>query len=322
MPHVLVTGGAGFIASHLVDSLLHDRYRVTVIENFDPFYARSLKLANIARHRDSAAWQLVEGDIRDAALLASLPDDIDVIVHLAAAAGVRPSIADPVRYQEVNVGGTQNLLELARARGIRQFVFGSSSSVYCVNPRVPWSEDDHMLPISPYASTKISGELLGHVYAHLHGIRFIALRLFTVYGPRQRPDLAINKFTQLMLAGQPIPLFGDGSTRRDYTYVGDIVAGLRAAMGYDRSPFEIMNLGNNHAVSLMELVRELEGVLGVTAVIDRRPEQPGDVSQTWAKIDKARHLLGYEPATTFAEGLRHFAEWMGAADAARALGRQ
>lgn len=320
MPHVLVTGGAGFIGSHLVDSLLRDGFRVTVIDNFDPFYGRDLKLANVAAHRDHADWRLVEGDIRDASLLASLPHDIDLIVHLAAAAGVRPSIADPVRYQEVNVGGTQNLLELARARGIKQFVFGSSSSVYGVNPRVPWSEDDHMLPISPYASTKISGELLGHVYTHLHGIRFIALRLFTVYGPRQRPDLAINKFTKLMLAGQPIPLFGDGSTRRDYTYVGDIVAGLRAAMGYDRTPFEIVNLGNNHAVGLMELVRELEGVLGVTAVIDRRPDQPGDVSQTWANIEKAKRLLGYEPATSFTDGLRQFALWMGA-EPARALPR-
>jgi UDP-glucuronate 4-epimerase len=315
MPHVLVTGGAGFIGSHLVDSLLRDGARVTVIDNFDPFYDRSLKLANIAPHRGHASWRLVEGDIRDAAVLQPLPGDIDVIVHLAAAAGVRPSIAEPVHYQEVNVYGTQNLLEFARARGIRQFVFGSSSSVYGVNPRVPWSEEDQMLPISPYASTKISGELLGHVYAHLHGIRFIALRLFTVYGPRQRPDLAINTFTKLMLAGQPIPLFGDGSTRRDYTYVGDIVAGLRAAMVYDQTPFEIINLGNNHAVGLMELVRELEGVLGVTAAIDRRPAQPGDVSQTWACIDKARRLLGYEPATPLGEGLRHFAEWMGAATA-------
>jgi len=320
MSHVLVTGGAGFIGSHLVDSLLRDGCRVTAIDNFDPFYDRSLKLANVAAHRDSAAWRLVEGDIRDAALLQTLPADIDVIVHLAAAAGVRPSIADPVRYQEINVGGTQNLLELARERGIGQFVFGSSSSVYGVNPRVPWSEDDHVLPISPYASTKISGELLGHVYAHLHGIRFIALRLFTVYGPRQRPDLAIHKFTRLMLAGEPVPLFGDGSTRRDYTYVGDIVAGLRAAIDYQRTPFEILNLGNNHAVSLADLVRELEGVLGLRAAIDRRPDQPGDVSQTWANIDKAKRLLGYEPRTPFAEGLRHFAEWMGA-ETARALPR-
>jgi UDP-glucuronate 4-epimerase len=320
MPHVLVTGGAGFIGSHLVDSLLRDRFRVTVIDNFDPFYDRALKLANVAHHQDCAAWELVEGDIRDAALLQALPGDIDVIVHLAAAAGVRPSIADPVRYQEINVGGTQNLLELARTRGIRQFVFGSSSSVYGVNPRVPWSEDDDVLPISPYASTKIGGELLGHVYSHLHGIRFIALRLFTVYGPRQRPDLAIHKFMRLMLAGQPVPLFGDGSTQRDYTYVGDIVAGLRAAIDYQQTPFEIINLGNNHAVSLLDVVREIEGVLGLRATIDRRPEQPGDVPQTWAKIDKARRLLGYEPATPFTEGVRQFADWMGA-EAARALPR-
>jgi UDP-glucuronate 4-epimerase len=320
MPHVLVTGGAGFIGSHLVDSLLRDGSRVTVIDNFDPFYDRALKLANVAHHRDRAAWQLVEGDIRDAALLQALPGDIEVIVHLAAAAGVRPSIADPVRYQDINVGGTQNLLELARERGIRQFVFGSSSSVYGVNPRVPWSEDDDVLPISPYASTKISGELLGHVYSHLHGIRFIALRLFTVYGPRQRPDLAIHKFTKLMLAGQPVPLFGDGSTRRDYTYVGDIVAGLRAAIDYQQTPFEIVNLGNNHAVGLLDVVREIEDVLGLRATIDRRPEQPGDVRQTWAKIDKARRLLGYEPATSFTEGVRQFAEWMGA-ETARALPR-
>jgi UDP-glucuronate 4-epimerase len=320
MSHALVTGGAGFIGSHLVDSLIRDRVRVTVIDNFDPFYDRSLKRANIAQHRDSASWRLVEGDIRDAALLRTLPEDIDVVVHLAAAAGVRPSIADPERYHQINVGGTQNLLELARERGIRQFVFGSSSSVYGVNPRVPWSEDDQVLPISPYASTKIGGEQLGREYSDRHGIRFIALRLFTVYGPRQRPDLAINTFTKRMLAGQPIPIFGDGSTRRDYTYVADIVAGLRAAIGYDRTPFEIINLGNNHAVGLMELVRELEGVLGTTAAIDRRPEQPGDVSQTWANIAKARRLLGYEPATPFAEGLRQFAEWMGA-ETARALPR-
>ena len=235
MPHALVTGGAGFIGSHLVDSLLRDQYRVTVLDNFDPFYDRSIKLGNIAQHQTLRTWRLIEGDIRDAAVVNSVPDDVDVVVHLAAAAGVRPSIADPVRCQEINVAGTHNLLELARARGIRQFVFASSSSVYGVNPNVPWSEDDHVLrPISPYASTKISAELLGHVYAHLHGIRFLALRLFTVYGPRQRPDLAIHKFARLILDGRPIPLYGDGSTRRDYTYVDDIVDGIRSAMGTSR----------------------------------------------------------------------------------------
>jgi UDP-glucuronate 4-epimerase len=311
MPHALVTGGAGFIGSHLVDSLLRDRYRVTVLDNFDPFYDRSIKRGNIAGHRDSRSWRLIEGDIRDAATINALPDAIDVIVHLAAAVSVRPSIADPVRYQEVNVAGTQNLLELARQRGIRQFVFASSSSVYGVNPNVPWTEDDHVLqPISPYASTKISGELLGHVYAHLHGIRFLALRFFTVYGPRQRPDLAINKFAGLILNGRPIPLYGDGSTRRDYTYVDDIVAGVRAAMTYEQTPFEIVNLGNDRTVSLMEMVRALEEVLDRKASIEWLPEQPGDVPQTWASTEKARRLFGYRPKTSFVDGLRHFVDWM------------
>ena len=311
MPHALVTGGAGFIGSHLVDSLVRDQYRVTVLDNFDPFYDRSIKLANIAEHRDSKSWRLIEGDIRDSATVNALPDDIDVIVHLAAAVSVRPSIADPVRYQEVNVAGTQNLLELARQRGIRQFVFASSSSVYGVNPNVPWNEHDHVLqPISPYASTKISGELLGHVYAHLHGIRFLALRFFTVYGPRQRPDLAINKFAGLILNGRPIPLYGDGSTRRDYTYVDDIVAGVRGAMTYEQTPFEVVNLGNDRAVSLTELVRALEEVLDRKASIEWLPEQPGDVPQTWASTEKAQRLFGYRPKMSLVEGLRHFVAWM------------
>ena len=311
MPHALVTGGAGFIGSHLVDSLLGDQYRVTVLDNFDPFYDRSIKLGNVARHQTLRSWRLIEGDIRDPAVVNSVPDDVDLVVHLAAAAGVRPSIADPVRCQEINVAGTHNLLELARMRGIRQFVFASSSSVYGVNPHVPWSEDDHVLrPISPYASTKISAELLGHVYAHLHGIRFLALRLFTVYGPRQRPDLAIHKFARLILDGRPIPLYGDGSTRRDYTYVDDIVAGIRGAMRYEQTPFEVVNLGNDHTVSLAEMVRALEQVLGRRAVVERLPEQPGDVPQTWANIEKARRLFGYRPKTSLLEGVQRFAEWM------------
>jgi UDP-glucuronate 4-epimerase len=311
MPHALVTGGAGFIGSHLVESLLRDRYRVTVLDNFDPFYDRAIKLGNIASHRTSDAWRLIDGDIRDAAVVKRLPDDIDVIVHLAAAAGVRPSIANPVRYQEINVAGTQNLLELARERGIRQFVFASSSSVYGVNPNVPWSEEDYVLrPISPYASTKISGELLGHVYAHLHGIRFLALRFFTVYGPRQRPDLAIHKFGRLLLEGRSIPLYGDGSTRRDYTFIDDIVAGIRGAMAYDRSAYEVVNLGNDRTVSLIEMVRALEQVLDRRAEIEWCPEQPGDVPQTWANIEKARRLFGYEPKTSLVEGLTRFVSWL------------
>ena len=311
MKHALVTGGAGFIGSHLVDSLLADGWRVTVFDNFDPFYDRAVKEANIRAHESDARFALVRGDLRDADAVSGLGDTtFDVIVHLAARGGVRPSIDDPVGYQEVNVAGTQRLLELARRIGTRQFVFGSSSSVYGVNPRVPWREDDHVLqPISPYASTKVSGELLGHVYSHLYGMRFIALRLFTVYGPRQRPDLAIHKFARLMLAGQPIPVFGDGSTSRDYTFVDDVVRGVRAAMTYSGSQYEVINLGNTRTITLADMIAGLEEALGVQARIERHPEQPGDVPRTWANIDKARALLGFSPSTTYAEGVARFATW-------------
>ena len=309
--HVLVTGGAGFIGSHLVDSLLKDGDRVTVIDNFDPFYDPAVKRRAVERHREYDAYRLVEGDIRDAVRLQTeLPDDFDVIVHLAARAGVRPSISDPVGYQEVNVHGTQNLLELARTRGVHQFIFAGSSSVYGVNLNVPWREDDCVLaPISPYAATKVSGELLGHVYSHLYGIRFLSLRFFTVYGPRQRPDLAIHKFAKLMAAGSPLPFFGDGSTRRDYTYIDDILAGIRAAITYRASAYEVINLGNNHTVSLQEMVTTLETTLEMRAVLDRQPEQPGDVPQTWADISKAGRLLGYQPSTSFSDGIARFATW-------------
>lgn len=309
--HVLITGGAGFIGSHLVDSLLADDHHVTVLDNFDPFYDRSIKQGNIAAQRAHPAWRLVEGDLLDRSIFCTaLNGDYDCIVHLAARAGVRPSIDDPIGYNEVNVAGTQNLLEFARERHITQFVFASSSSVYGINPRVPWSEDDHVLqPISPYASTKVSGELLGHVYSALFGIRFIALRFFTVYGPRQRPDLAIHKFARLILEGRPIPVFGDGSTRRDYTYIDDIVAGIRGAMEYDGSPFEVINLGNNHTVTLLEMIDGLECALGKTAELQWQPPQPGDVPQTWANVEKAHALLGYDPRTVYIDGVRRFAAW-------------
>jgi UDP-glucuronate 4-epimerase len=309
--HVLVTGGAGFIGSHVVDSLLADGDEVTMLDNFDPFYDRSIKERNIAGHTKHPRWRLVEADLRDAgALDRALTGSFDAFVHLAAMGGVRPSIDAPLTYQDVNVRGTHNLLEAARRLNVRHVVFASSSSVYGVNPRVPWSEEDSVLqPISPYASTKVSGELLGHVYSHLHGIRFVAVRLFTVYGPRQRPDLAIHKFAKLMTAGCPVPVFGDGSTRRDYTYVGDIVAGIRSALRYDRSRYEVINLGNNDTVTLIEMIRSLEQALGVRATIEWRPEQPGDVPQTWASVAKAQRLLGYEPHTPFREGIRRFAEW-------------
>jgi UDP-glucuronate 4-epimerase len=312
LKHVLVTGGAGFIGSHLVDWLLRDGYRVTVIDNFDPYYPRASKLRHIDGHRRHSSWELIEVDVSDAtALRARVSGTFDAIVHLAAKAGVRPSIDNPLAYQDANVRGTHNLLELARERSVPQFVFASSSSVYGVNPRVPWREDDHvLLPISPYASTKVSGELLGHVYSRLFGIRFLALRLFTVYGPRQRPDLAIHRFARLMKAGQPIPMFGDGSTRRDYTYVDDIVSGLRAALEYDRTAYEVINLGNHQTVSLQEMIATLESALGVRAAVDRFADQPGDVPQTWANIEKARALLGYVPQTSFDVGIRRFVDWL------------
>jgi UDP-glucuronate 4-epimerase len=313
MAHALVTGGAGFIGSHLVDSLLADGWRVTVFDNFDPFYDPAIKEQNVRPHLANPRYTLARGDLRDAAAVNGLKErSFDVIVHLAARAGVRPSIEDPVGYQEVNVAGTQLVLELARACGVRQFVFASSSSVYGVNPRVPWREDDYVLqPISPYASTKVSGELLGHVYSYLYGMRFIALRFFTVYGPRQRPDLAIHKFAQLMLAGRPIPVFGDGSTSRDYTFVDDIVRGTRAAMEYSGTPYEVINLGNTQTVTLKQMIAGLERALGVDARIEALPEQPGDVPRTWANVDKARALLGYAPTTSYEEGVAKFAAWLG-----------
>jgi UDP-glucuronate 4-epimerase len=313
MTRILVTGGAGFIGSHLIDALLSDGASVIALDNYDGFYARAAKQANIARHRDNPQCELIEGDIRDRAALDAIQDRIDAIVHLAALAGVRPSIADPMRYADVNIKGTQNLLEFARERAVRQFVFASSSSVYGVNPRVPWSEDDFVLqPISPYAATKVAGELLGHVYSRLYGIRFIALRFFTVYGPRQRPDLAIHKFARLMQQGKRLPVFGDGSTRRDYTYIADVIQGVRAAVEYTRTQYEVINLGNNRTVSLTEMIAGLEVAFGRSAHLEWLPEQPGDVPQTWANIEKARALLGYEPRTAFADGIRRFADWMSA----------
>ena len=312
MRHALVTGAAGFVGSHLVDRLLADGWRVTAVDNFDPSYPREVKEQNIAPHLRHEAYQLFEVDIRDLeAMRQRLRGNYGVVVHLAGRAGVRPSILDPLGYQDVNVRGTQNMLELAKELRIPQFVFASSSSVYGVNPNVPWTEEDHvLLPISPYASTKVSGELLGHVYSHLYEMRFVALRFFTVYGPRQRPDLAIHKFARLMLDGRPIQVFGDGSSRRDCTYVDDIVSGIRGAMEYRRTAFEVINLGNNQTVSLIEMIRELEKALSVRAVVDWRPEQPGDVPQTWASVEKARALLQCEATTPFSAGAAKFTEWL------------
>jgi UDP-glucuronate 4-epimerase len=310
MKRALITGVAGFIGSSLAETLVAQGWQVVGVDNFDPYYSTDRKRRNLCSLGRSPFFRLVEADVRDfAGLCAGVSGEFDAVVHLAAKAGVRPSLVDPLACQQTNVCGTQNMLEMAKRLRVGQFVFASSSSVYGENPNVPWREDDLGLkPISPYASSKVSGELLGQVYSRLYGIRFIALRFFTVYGPRQRPDLAVHKFSRLMLGGKPLPLYGDGTTQRDYTYIDDIVEGIRAAMAYDRSMYEVINLGNNHTVSLAELILHLEELLGVKAEIRRYPEQAGDVPRTWANISKAKALLGYQPRTEFREGLRRFAE--------------
>lgn len=308
---ILITGGAGFIGSHLTSRLLNDGSEVTVVDSFDPFYPKWRKLENIETFVTHPRFRLVEADIRDlGSLKRTLDGRFDVIVHLAAKAGVRPSIEDPVGYQQTNVAGTQNLLELARQWGVGQFVFASSSSVYGVHASVPWRESDAVLrPISPYAVTKVTGELLGHVYSHLYGIRFLALRLFTVYGPRQRPDLAIHKFAEQILKGELVPLYGNGETKRDYTFVDDVVSAFTSAISYQASKFEIANISNERTVTLRELVKGLEEALGMSAKLEWLPEQPGDVPQTWGNISRARHLFNYSPKTTLAQGLREFSKW-------------
>ncbi|MDQ5837187.1 MAG: GDP-mannose 4,6-dehydratase, partial [Acidobacteriota bacterium] len=301
MRSVLVTGGAGFIGSHLVERLLGEGlWRVHVVDDFNDFYDPVVKRRNVAPHLSREDFHLTEADIRDRDALESVfrESAFDCVVHLAARAGVRPSLVEPLLYAETNIRGTLNLLELARAHGVRQFVFGSSSSVYGENEKVPFSEDDPVgRPISPYAATKAAGELLCHTYSHLWGLRSVCLRFFTVYGARQRPDLAIHKFARLISEGKPLPVFGDGTTRRDYTFIDDIIAGVRAGIDYEASAFEIINLGESRTVSLSELIALLERGLGREALIERRPTQPGDVPQTFADISKARRLLGYDPRT-------------------------
>lgn len=309
--NIVVTGGAGFIGSHLIDRLLAEGHNVTNIDNFDPFYDDSIKRENIKGHLEFDTYTLHEVDIRHKEMLDKvILDETDVIVHLAAKAGVRPSIADPIAYQEVNVSGTQNLLELAKSKKIKQFVFASSSSVYGVNPRVPWNvTDKDLMPISPYASTKLSCEYLGHVYAKLYGIRFLALRFFTVYGPRQRPDLAIHKFLNMSAGGETIMLYGDGFTRRDYTYVQDIINGIFASIRYDETNFEILNLGNNHTIDLNSMVQMLQERVNHKIKTKYVDMVMGDVPQTWADITDSIKKIRYNPSTSFSEGLDEFVEW-------------
>ena len=310
---ILVTGGAGFIGSHLVDQLLAEGgSKVTVIDDFNDFYSPQIKRSAVKPHLENPNYKLVEADIRDTDAIAKVFADgtFDCVVHLAARAGVRPSLKEPTLYTETNINGTQNLLELAKTHGVPQFVFGSSSSVYGINSKIPFSEEDRIFqPISPYAATKAAGELLCHTYSHLYNLRTVCLRFFTVYGARQRPDLAIHKFTKLITDGKPIQMFGDGSTRRDYTYIEDIIEGVRAAMDFTESIHEVFNLGESETTQLRRLIELIEQALGAKAIIDRQPMQPGDVPVTFADIAKARELLNYSPKTKIDEGIPKFVDW-------------
>jgi UDP-glucuronate 4-epimerase len=307
--NALVTGGAGFIGSHVVERLLDRGDRVTVIDDFNDFYDPAIKRRNVAPF--ASRVRVVEADICDAAALRDTfqRERFDTIVHLAARAGVRPSLAHPRLYIQANVVGTQNLLELAREFGVRKFIFGSSSSVYGVNGELPFTESDPIFnPISPYAATKLAAEALCHVYHHLYGLDMVCLRFFTVYGSRQRPDLAIYKFTSAIADGKPVEIYGDGSARRDYTHIEDIVQGVLACL--DRAfGFEIINLGESRTVELHELVHLIEKAAGKKAQIRQLPAQPGDVPITYADISKAKRLLDYHPQVTIEDGIQRFVDW-------------
>ncbi len=311
-PTYLVTGGAGFIGSHIVDHLLAaDSARVVVIDNFNDFYHPDIKRANIEAQLKHPAYRLVEADICDDENLAQLftEEKFDAIIHLAARAGVRPSLDHARLYQETNIAGTLNLLEQARQHGVKKFVFGSSSSVYGPLAVPPFREDAPLAPISPYAATKAAGELLAYTYSYLYGMQVVCLRFFTVYGARQRPDLAIHKFAKLISEGKPIPVFGDGSSERDFTYIEDIIQGMIGALKYHETPFEIINLGEQQTITLARLIELLEAALDKKAILDRHPAQPGDMPRTHADISKAKRLLGYAPTTPIEVGIRKFVEW-------------
>jgi|RhiMetdeSRZDD1v2_1073273.scaffolds.fasta_scaffold09664_7 UDP-glucuronate 4-epimerase len=313
--NMLITGGAGFIGSHLIDALLkEEKFEIYCIDNFDPFYAESVKRQNLAYALTHPAFHLYETDLSTTShneLLKIFKGvSFQSIVHLAARAGVRPSIEHAKSYYDSNVLSTLNLLEFARHAKIQRFIFASSSSVYGNNPNVPWKETDLLhQPISPYGATKLAAEELGLVYARLYEMQLITLRLFTVYGPRQRPDLAIHRFYNLISKQRPITMYGDGQTMRDYTYVSDIVSGIQGAMNYKGTDNTIFNLGDSRQVSLIQLVQTLETAMQKKAIINRQPEQPGDVPQTYADISKAGSLLGYHPKVMLEEGIQRFVEW-------------
>ncbi|MFR2264631.1 MAG: GDP-mannose 4,6-dehydratase [Clostridium sp.] len=322
MRTILITGGAGFIGSHLSERLLREGNKVLVIDNFNNYYDPAIKRNNIEEIKKTCVennisldnYIVFEGDIRDNEFLKEVfSNKIDSIIHLAAMAGVRPSIEDPSLYYDVNITGTVNLLERCRENNIKQFVFASSSSVYGNNEKVPFAESDRVdNPISPYAATKKSGELLCYTYHHLFNMNIACLRFFTVYGPRQRPDLAINKFTSLILEDKEIPFYGDGTTSRDYTFVEDIVSGIVSSINYvntNDTVFEIFNLGGDKTVSLIEMVETIEDILGKKAKLNKLPMQPGDVNRTCADITHSKEIIGYNPKTTFKEGMKKFIEW-------------
>jgi UDP-glucuronate 4-epimerase len=308
---VLVTGGAGFIGSHVSERLLADGHDVAIVDELNDFYAPDLKRENLDAIRTRGPVQFYQVDICNEARIRTVFEEThpDLVIHLAGRAGVRPSLEQPLLYERVNVYGTLVLLEACRRMNIKRFVLASSSSVYGAANRVPFHEDDRVdWPISPYAATKIAAERVCYTYSHLYGMRIVCLRFFTVYGPRQRPDLAIRKFTDLISRGAPVPVFGDGTTSRDYTFIRDIVNGVMAAARYDCS-YEVFNLGNSNPVTLSTLIRTIEAATGKTAVINRLPDQPGDVPITYADVSKANRLLGYAPATPFSEGIREFVDW-------------
>jgi UDP-glucuronate 4-epimerase len=311
MSKVLVTGGAGFIGSHLCERLLKENYNVICLDNFNDFYDPKIKEDNIADTLKLRNFTLVRGDILDRELLENIfcKYDIGKIIHLAAIAGVRPSLIEPQKYIDVDVKGTVNLLEMAKEYKIQQFIFGSSSSVYGISSKIPFSEDDRVdLQISPYAAAKRAGELYCATYSHLYGVPKTILRFFTVYGPRQRPDMAIHKFTKLMNQEKPISMFGDGKSERDYTYIDDVIYGILKAMKKVYK-FEILNLGNSKTIKLQELIKIIADKLKIKPKIQQFPIQPGDVSITYADISKAKILLGYNPTVSIENGIDNFIKW-------------
>lgn len=316
MKKTLITGAAGFIGSHLSEALVAAGHSVCGYDNFDPYYARSLKEANVSGVMSAASFRLVEGDIRDKQLLAETISNFqpDVVVHLAARAGVRPSLEQPELYAQVNIDATVSLFELCRAHGVKKIVFASSSSVYGDRNGGPFRESDNTdHPLSPYGSTKKAGEIIAHVYSHLYGFSIACLRFFTVYGPRQRPDLAIRKFVQRALNDEAIPVFGDGSSRRDYTHVDDIVRGICGAIEWTEQGdgrYGIFNLGSSSPIELRELLAGIEAGVGRPLKIERLPKQPGDVYQTFADTSLAERELGFRHDVKFSDGLRDFIEWM------------